>query len=137
MATANFHERIQRIQNAHSSGMAHAMASPVQGYIPDGGNSVIMRPGRKKVPLKFFLYPIVMGVFWGFVVGMMLTGVTTDGSPIGPGTPLNSAAFLAGLFGLGMAPVFMFSALLLQGKRPRFAFFALAYLSGLILTLLI
>ncbi|MDW4497723.1 hypothetical protein R5H30_07010 [Sulfitobacter sp. D35] len=131
---------MERINLAHSQISARdRLAAEMARLQPDAGREIenAQRAGSaRKTGFSALMTAILTGLVCGALAAMLLIGVTSDGSPIGPGTEHNHALFLGALGGLGISPLMLMIALVRQGRAPRLALFALAYLSGLVVTLL-
>ncbi|WP_299783441.1 hypothetical protein [uncultured Roseobacter sp.] len=137
MATANFQARIERINRAHK-GLAPARKNaPIRALRSQPIPMSARRAGRRRFPIFEHIQPMAMGSVLGCIAAVVLTGLTSENSPWGPGTDLNEMLFLPALAGLALAPILMLASLFLASKRPGFALFSLSYLSGLVITMLI
>lgn len=136
MATTNFQARIDRINRAHQ-GMAPARAkAPIRALKSQPVPMTMQRQPRKRFAIFDYFQPIAIGSVLGCIAAVLLTGLTSENSPWGPGTELNQMMFLPALGGLALAPVLMLASLFLASKKPGFALFSLSYLTGLVITMM-
>ncbi|MFK7744022.1 MAG: hypothetical protein AB8B47_03120 [Roseobacter sp.] len=134
MATANFQDRIQRIQAAQAE-TAQQKDPPVraQGVASIAASSRV----KRRHPIKEHFVSVIFGLMLGGLVAVLLIGLTFEGAPWGPGTPWNALAYYPAIGGLALAPVLMLFSLFLAARRPGFALFSLGYLSGVVIPLFI
>ena len=134
MATANFHARIERIQKAQAS-MAAPPTKPVR---EPGVASVIAtkKQRKRRNPVKDTLMSLIFGVILGCLVSVLHVGLSMEDSAWGPGTALHDILQYPALVGLASAPALMISAVFVAAKRPAYALFALGYISGAALPLM-
>lgn len=129
----NFHARIDRITRSHE-GLAPARENaPIRALRSQPVPMASQRASRRRIALLDHMQPVAIGSVLGVIAAVMLTGLTSDNSPWGPGTDLNETMFLPALGGLALAPVLMLAALFLARRKPGFALFSLGYLTGLAL----
>ncbi|MCV3270986.1 hypothetical protein [Roseobacter sinensis] len=137
MATTGFHARIERINRAHE-GLAPAREkAPIRALRSQPVPKAIRRKARRRLRIFDHLQPIALGSVLGALAAVMLTGLTSENSPWGPGTELNQMMFLPSLGALALAPLLMLASLVVASKRPGFALFSLSYLTGLVVTMMI
>lgn len=137
MATANFQARIERINRAHK-GLAPAREkAPIRALRSQPVPMKLRKASRRRFAIFDHIQPIAMGSVLGCIAAVMLTGLTSENSPWGPGTELNEMVFLPALGGLALAPILMIASLFLASKKPGFALFSLSYLTGLVIAMMI
>ncbi|MGD9293260.1 MAG: hypothetical protein PVI41_00130 [Roseobacter sp.] len=137
MATASFHARLERIQNAQ----AQSGQATVPGFHAPAAAGVqtaqtVKRP-RRRSPLLEHIKSIFFGLALGCLVAVALIGLSLENSPWGPGTDWHAVAFYPTMAGLGLAPLLLLISLFNATSRPGFALFSLGYLTGIVVLLFI
>jgi hypothetical protein len=134
VATANFHARIERIQNA-------------QGNLPVQKNQNFRTPGvagvaaatavkrRRRHPIRDHVLSIALGSVLGTLLAVMSLGLSAENAPWGPQSTFHQIAYYATMGGFGLAPVLLVVSLITAARRPGFALFSLAYITGIVLPL--
>lgn len=137
MSTANFHDRIERIQRAH----AQAPVSKPVSFRTKGAAGVAASQSRLKLrrrtTLRDHILSLAFGVVLGALVAVALIGLSMEGTLWGPGTVWHDIAYYPTMAGLGLSPVLMLVSLFTAARRPGFALFSLGYLSGIAVPLMI
>jgi hypothetical protein len=136
MAPANFHSRLQRIQEAQERMEAPAAANfRAQGV---AGVAAVRAPKRRRrSPIREHLSSTLFGLVLGCLLAVGLIGLTQDGSLWGPGSKWHALAYYPIMGGLAMTPVLMILSLVMAARKPAFALFSLGYLSGVVIPMFI
>ncbi len=130
MATANFQARIERIQNAQNNAPMTKKASFRTPGI--GGVAAVMQTKRRRRhPVRDHITSIALGLVIGGLLGVLLMGLSMEGAPWGPAGQFHTIAYYATMGGLGLAPLLVFLSVIMATKRPGFALFTLAYVTGI------
>lgn len=136
MATANFHSRIKRIEQAQTVG-----TGPESNTRNGPGKAVHALAGtvvtRRRHPLADHIMAAALGIFPGCLVAVALIGLSWESAPWGPGSAWYSIVFYPTMLGLALAPVLILFAVCTAVRRPSVALFALGYLSGVLIPVFI
>ncbi|MGC3937082.1 hypothetical protein ACOTTU_04695 [Roseobacter sp. EG26] len=132
MATANFQARLDRINKAHRGFAPARDKLPIRSLRSQPIPRSVKTAGRKRFALFDHSLAMAMGSMLGCLAAVLLTGLTSENSPWGPGTEWNELVFLPALGGLALAPVLMLASLFLASRKPGLALFSLSYLTGLV-----
>ncbi|MEM6887831.1 MAG: hypothetical protein AAF636_06785 [Pseudomonadota bacterium] len=135
MSKSSFEERLQRIHAANGN-MEMVMDLPVRSRA-EGGGPTVMRRRRRRNPLRVHFMNLLTGMMAGGIGAVLLLGLTLDSSPWGPGTDLNELIYWPAMGALAAAPLLILAAILKASARPGFAIFALGYLTGLMVPVLL
>ena len=133
MATANFHARIARIQEAHQNMPAPALKSV---RAPGSAGIAASRlKKRRRHPLREHAASLALGLVLGALAAVLQIGHEIEGSPWGPDGDWYAIATLPILGSLALAPLLILMSLILATRRPGLALFSLGYLSGVVVPL--
>lgn len=136
MATANFQARIKRIQQGQTNLPAQkAQSFRTPGMAGVAAANTVRR--RRRAPLRDHVVSIALGCVLGALMAVMSIGLSMNTTPWGPQSPFHNIASYAITAGLGLAPVLLVLSMMMAAKRPGFALFSLAYVTGIILPLLL
>lgn len=133
MATANFHARIERIQNGKAS-------VPVQNnknFRKSGASGVAAATAvkrRRQSPLRDHVVSVALGLLLGALLCVVSIGLSMESTPWGPDSAYHTIAYYATLGGFGLTPILVLISVMTASKRPGFALFSLAYISGIAVT---
>ena len=137
MAPANFQARLERIQKAQAQEAQVAASSFCAPRAAGIQPTKRVKRQRRRLPVMDHLMATLFGLVLGCLVAVALTGLSIENSPWGPGSDWYDWAYYATMAGLGMAPFLIIMALFVASSRPGFALFSLAYLSGIVIPLII
>ncbi|TMM54463.1 hypothetical protein [Sulfitobacter sabulilitoris] len=137
MATACFHDRIDRI--ARNQTLTPSEVRPRRMDTARKAKRSNRKPAKPLPQLVArnggSILPLSIGAILGAILGIILTGLTAQGSAWGPGTAAYGLVTYPALAGLALSPILVLTGFLLRKRRPGLLLFALAYFFGVVASL--
>ena len=141
MASTEFHDRINRINQANAERMK-AQRTPMRGK-SHAITAYAKNPRAAKLRAKDgaasgqYFVPSGVGLAIGLLVAILNLGAVQAGSPWGPGTALAASFGLIGSTGVVLTLPMLLVSLLMRQTKPGFFFFSMTYCIAVIASLFV